>query len=74
MMDTNRRKFIKTMFIGGGAILLGKLFGSRILDLFSPDQINVKSFENFRISENKKELIISDQNGQEIFIIDKENK
>lgn len=70
-MDQKRRKFLKILLVGSGVLLAGKIFGSRILDFFFPDSKTTKDFENFRVSENKGELTISDQSGEEIFIIDK---
>jgi hypothetical protein len=70
-MDKNRRNFLKFSLIGGGAILLGKVFGSDLLNLFS-GQKTEKTFNNFRIVENNKELIIYGKTGEAIFIIDKE--
>ena len=62
------------MLIGGGAIVLGKIFGPRILDYFSGSSVTAeKDFGNFKVSDSKKELIISDKNGEEILIIDKQN-
>ena len=73
-MDKNRRNFIKILLIGGGTLLVGKLFGPKILNLFSsePEMEIGKDLNNFNITEDKKELIISDKGGEEIFIIDKE--
>ena len=71
-MNQRRRNFLKILLIGGGALLAGKIFGPPILNLFSSSPKIEKDFENFHVSEDKKELIISDQNGEEIFIIDKE--
>ena len=71
-MDQNRRKFLKILLIGGGTLLVGKFLGPIILDFFSRGPKVEQDFGNFRVSEDKKELIISDQTGEEIFIIDKE--
>ena len=71
-MDKNRRNFIKILLIGGGTLLVGKFLGPRILDYFSAGQKVEKDFENFRVTEDNKELIVSDKTGEEIFIIDKE--
>ncbi len=53
--------------------MVGKIFGPRVLDFFSGPPVEVeKDFGNFKVSNNKKELIISDKSGNEILIIDKE--
>lgn len=73
-MNNSRRIFIKTLLIGSGVFLVGKVLGPRVLNLFSSESTveptTLKNFQNFRISENKNELIISDQKGNDIFIID----
>lgn len=50
--------------------MLGKVFGSRFLDFFSSPKVE-HDFENFRVTEDRKELIIYDRTGEEILIIDK---
>jgi len=70
-MDQKRRKFLKVLLVGGGVLLVGKLFSSRVLSLFSSDSKIEKDFESFKVSEDKNGLIISDRNGHEIFIIDR---
>lgn len=70
-MNKNRRNFVKILLIGGGALLVGKIFGSRVFDFLSRGPKTVRDFENFRISEDNKELVISNQNGEEVFIIEK---
>jgi len=71
-MNKNRRNFLKILLIGGGVLLIGKFLGPRVWDFFSRGPKTEKDFGNFRVSEDNKELIISDQSGEEIFIIDKE--
>jgi hypothetical protein len=70
-MDKNRRNFLKISLIGGGALFLGKIFGSDLMNLFSKSE-KVTDFNNFRIEENDKELVIYGKSGEAIFIIDKE--
>lgn len=77
VIDKNRRNFIKISLIGGGTLLVGKLLGPKVLDLFSSKSgVDIEDLRNnlndFNINENKKELIISDKkSGEEILIIDK---
>lgn len=80
-MNENRRKFLKVMFVGGGAFLAGKVLGP-LFSFFSEDQSNpntkVKNnlkkttLGNFLITEDKKKLSIRDSSGVEIFQIDNE--
>ncbi len=75
-MDKNRRKFLKIIFIGSGAILMEKVLGplfSRFLDDSSAktDSSNKTSFRDFQVVENKKNLSIYDSSGKEVLQIDK---
>lgn len=69
-MNKNRRSFLKLLFLGGGALLLVKLFGSRLQDLFS-GRVE-KTLGDFRTTEDKKSLVVYDRTGAEVLIIDKE--
>lgn len=72
-MDKNRRNFLKFLAIGTGGVVLGKLlgsfglFGSRSDETFFAE----KDFGAFKVTEDQKELIISDAAGKKILIIDK---
>ncbi len=69
----DRRKFLKLLLIGGGVILLGKIFGSG-LNFFSDFQKKKeKNFQNFRAAEEGNEIIFYDQKGEKIFIIEKDS-
>lgn len=79
-MNENRRKFLKTIFIGGGVLLAEKvltpLFSFFLNDSSTNDKaktssLNKTSFKNFQITENKENLSIYDSSGEEIFQIDK---
>jgi hypothetical protein len=71
-MDKKRRNFLKILIIGGGVFIGGKIIGPRVLEYFSaPPIVAEKDFGNFKVSDDKKELIISDSQGEEILIIDK---
>lgn len=70
-MNKNRRNLLKFLFIGSGAFLLGKIFGPGFLNLFSGPGKEL-DLGNFRVSEDRKELIIYDRTGEKILIIDKE--
>ena len=59
------------MLVGSGALLAGKVFGFGIFNFLSRGPKVVRKFENFQIAEDDKELVISNQKGKEIFIIEK---
>jgi hypothetical protein len=69
-INKNRRNLLKFLLIGSGALLLGKVFGPGFLKFFSGPK-EEHDFGNFRVTEDKKELIISDRTGEEILIVDK---
>ena len=52
LVDKNRRNFLKILALGGGVLMLGKIFGPKILDLFYGSSIT-KDFEKFKVTENK---------------------
>ena len=56
--------------MGGGALLLAKIFGSDLLGVFAKPKAE-KELENFRVVEDDKELVVYDKSGEAIFIIDK---
>lgn len=75
-MNQNRRKFLKIVFIGSGALLVEKILGplfSKFLDKPPPSNnlVNRTAFGDFRVVENKKILSVHDSSGEEIFQIDK---
>jgi len=69
LKNPNRRKLLKFLLIGSGILVLGKIFGSRLFG--SSGSKEEYLFENFRVTEDKKELIIYDKTGEKIFIIEK---
>lgn len=69
-ISKNRRNFLKFTLIGGGSFLLGKTFGSFFPSFLSSSWAD-DIFGDFRVSENNRELIVYDDSGEPIFIIDK---
>lgn len=75
-MNEGRRKFLKTILIGGGAVLVEKIFGPVLQPFISGlsarnDSTKKAILRNFHIVEDKKVLSIYDSTGEEIFQIDK---
>lgn len=75
-MNENRRKFLKIIFVGSGALLVEKFLGP-LLSRFSDnppvartDSSNKTSFRNFRVVEDKKILSVYSSSGEEILQID----
>lgn len=69
-INKTRRNFIKFLLIGGGMLAIGRIISPDVLNFFSSGPKIEKDFQNFKISEDKNGLVISDRNGEEIFIID----
>ena len=57
-LNKNRRNLLKFLLIGGGVLLLGKVFGSSLLKLPSGSKVEEDS-KNFQITEDKGELILT---------------
>ena len=69
-MDENRRKFLKILLLGSGALVITKLVNPKFLN-FPFGSRKEYFFRNFRIVENKEELSIYEKGGEAILIIDK---
>ena len=76
-INQNRRRFLKFLAVGGGAGLLGSIFGSSVWDFFTgrtSDTIDQKNFVGFRIVQEGKILKVFSKKGEPIFIIDDEKE
>lgn len=62
------------MLIGSGGLLLEKFLPYGFLGFFSGKKSlgAERDLENFRVADNKKELVIYDQNKEKILVIDKQ--
>lgn len=72
VVKKERRTLLKLALFGGGAFLVGKLFGS-FTDLFSDKVVKDVQFNNFRFVETGKKLTISEKDGQDILVVDKDS-
>jgi len=68
-MNKSRRNLLKFLLIGSGALLLGRIFGPGLLKFFFPPKME-QDFNEFKVTKDRKELIIFDKAGEEILIID----
>lgn len=67
-----RRDMLKFLFVGGGAFVLGKLFGSA-MELFTEEKpILEKNLENFKLVETERRLSLFDKSGEAILEVDKD--
>ena len=72
-LDMRRRNFIKLTVFGGAVFLAGKYFGPFVNMLRGDTVINETLFSNFKVTETGKELRVTDDEGEEFLIIEKEN-
>ena len=68
MINKNRRNFIKLLIIGGGAVVLGKFFGSAVVELLNGQSKYSKSSKVAK----RNNLPVFSKNGEEVFIVDNE--
>lgn len=76
-MNENRRKFLKTVLVGGGVVLAQKILGPVLHGLTSNPPAKANSsdkgdFANFKVVKGGKGLSIYDSSGEEIFQVDDE--
>lgn len=72
VLNQKRRTALAFGITGIGAFIVGKLFGNDIVRLFGGEtDVDVGRFENFKFTESRDEMILSDKSGDPIFIIDK---
>lgn len=70
--DARRRAFLKYAVFGGAIFLLGKYL-TPILNMFRGDTVlSEKTFQNFKITETGRQLRVTDDEGGELLVIDKE--
>lgn len=72
-VNTRRRNILKWAAFGGGAFVLGKIFGPSV-NLFNESSVFGKAhiFKNFRVVESGKELGFYDSMGNEILVLEKD--
>ena len=69
-MDHNRRKFLKIILFGGGALIVGKIL-SPLFSKSSSTTLSEQDFSTFKVIEDKRFLSIYDSSGEEVLQIDK---
>jgi hypothetical protein len=70
-INKDRRNLIKFLLVGTGGFALGNIFSSKFLSFFEKKEVVNFDLQNFKVSEDSKELIITDRTGEDILIIDK---
>ncbi len=71
-LNARRRAFLKYAVFGGAVFLLGKYLNP-LMNMFRGETVlSEKTFENFKITETGKQLRVTDDEGGELLVIDKE--
>jgi len=76
-MNKSRRKFLKIILIGSGALWAEKVLGPLFLRFSGnsstkTDSLKKTSFRDFKVIEDKKGLSFYDSSGKEVLQIDKD--
>lgn len=71
-VDARRRAFLKYAMFGGAVFLSGKYIGPIMNMLRGDTVLSEKTFQNFKITETGRQLKVSDNDGEDLLIIDKE--
>ena len=72
-MKINRRNFLKLAAFGGVAFVAGKFF-SPLLNIVKKDKVVKETlFNDYKITETNKQFKLTDKQGDEIIIVDKDN-
>jgi len=72
-IDASRRAFLKYAFFGGAVLVVGKYINPAINLIRGDTILSEKTFENFKITETGRQLLVTDDDGGEILTIDKES-
>jgi hypothetical protein len=74
-INKNRRTFLTIGITGAAAFVIGKVFGPYLDAFVKPGDkvIDRKDFQNFSLIETNDEMLLTDKEGNDIFIIDKES-
>ncbi len=71
-IDEQRRTFLKYALFGGVVFLAGKYMNPLINLLQGDAVLSEKTFQNFKITETGKQLQVTDDDGNDVLIIDKD--
>ena len=69
-VKNGRRKFIKTLAYGGGALVVGGML-TKSENILSLTKTAGKQLSNFRLVERDNEVALHDRNGDEILVVEK---
>lgn len=73
LLDARRRAFLKYAAFGSALFVAGKYVDPLMNTLRGDTVLSEKTFENFKVTETGKQLLVTDDDGGEILTIDKES-
>ncbi len=68
-MNTERRKFLKTLALGGGFLLLSKILAP--LSIFTRKRTTEDNVFGLNKRENSREVVFSDDKGNKVLVVEK---
>lgn len=72
LLDARRRAFLKYAAFGGALFVAGKYIDPLVNTLRGDKVLSEKTFDNFKVTETGKQLLVTDDDGAEVLTIDKE--
>lgn len=72
VIDDRRRAFLKYALFGGVVFMAGKYMNPLINLLRGDTVISEQTFQNFKVTETGRQLRVTDDEGDELLVIDKE--
>lgn len=72
IINQRRRNLIKYTLFGGIGFLAGRYLDPLVNTLRGDAVINAKNFENFKLTETGKQLRITDDENNDLLLIDKD--
>lgn len=73
LLDDRRRAFLKYAAFGGALFVAGKYIDPLVNTLRGDTVLSEKTFDNFKVTETGKQLLVTDDDGAEVLTIDKES-
>lgn len=71
-LDERRRNFLKFAIFGGLGFVAGRYLQPLVNTLKGGTVLSERTFDNFQLTETGKQLRITDDDGEELLIIDKD--
>lgn len=72
VIDDRRRAFLKYALFGGAVFMAGKYMNPLVNLLRGDTVISEQTFQNFKVTETGRQLRVTDDEGDELLVIDKE--